>query len=119
MTADMTSSMDTTTAATTPASVTAIQQWDTVNDDRDIDALFTKSDVSLLPQPATRRTRQRRTFDMTNVRRSARLAKKQAIPAVEHTQRNLCRTGITYRSMKFVQALICYMLYAKLLKYME
>jgi hypothetical protein len=62
-----------------------------VNDDRDIDVLFTKPNVSLLPQPVTRRTRQRRTFDMTNVRQSAKLAKKPAIPMVEHAQRNLRR----------------------------
>jgi hypothetical protein len=35
--------------------------------------------------------RQRRVFDMTNVHRSACLAKRPAIPAVERAQRNLCR----------------------------
>jgi hypothetical protein len=58
-----------------------------MDDGRGIDALFTKLDAPLL---SARRTGQRRTFDMTKVCRSARLAKKPAIPAVERAQRNMC-----------------------------
>ncbi|CAN6251708.1 unnamed protein product [Urochloa humidicola] len=36
-----------------------------------------------------RRQRQRRVFDMTDLRRSARLAKKPPMPALERAQRNL------------------------------
>jgi hypothetical protein len=61
-----------------------------MDDERGIDALFTKLDAPLLPQSAAHRTHQRHTFDMTKVRRSARLAKKPAILAVQRAQRNLC-----------------------------
>lgn len=57
-----------------------------------IDALFCTPDmVELGPTPATRRQRQRRAFDMSNLRRSTRLANKPTMPAVEKAQRNLCR----------------------------
>jgi hypothetical protein len=58
---------------------------------RGVDALFTAPTSVILQPPATRRLRQRRTFDMSAVRRSARLAKKPAVPAIERAQRNLCR----------------------------
>jgi hypothetical protein len=57
----------------------------------DVDALFTTLEPTALLPPTTRRTRRRHSFDMSAVRRSARLAKKPAIPAVERAQRNLCR----------------------------
>lgn len=48
------------------------------------------------PPPAAV-TRRRRTYDMSNVRRSARLAKKPALPAVQRAQANLCRKlGLTF-----------------------
>jgi hypothetical protein len=56
-----------------------------------IDGLFTDLEQPVLQQPAPRRACQRLVFDMTNVHRSARLAKRPAIPAVERAQRNLCR----------------------------
>nr|TKW17005.1 hypothetical protein SEVIR_5G337100v2 [Setaria viridis] len=47
-------------------------------------------------EPGTHRQRQRRTFDMKAVRRSARLAKKPTMPATEKAQRNLCKKlGLT------------------------
>jgi hypothetical protein len=55
------------------------------------DALFTTMEPTALLPPTTLRTRLPRTFDMSAVRRSARLAKKPAIPAAERAQRNLCR----------------------------
>jgi hypothetical protein len=55
------------------------------------DTLFTNLDPPLLQQPAARRGRQRRVFGMKSVRRSARLANRPAIPAVERAQRVLCR----------------------------
>jgi hypothetical protein len=60
-------------------------------DSRGVDALFTAPTSVILQPPATRRLRQRRTFDMSAVRRSARLAKKPTVPAIERAQRNLCR----------------------------
>ncbi|CAO2040102.1 unnamed protein product [Urochloa humidicola] len=56
-----------------------------------IDALFSSPPSPILSQAPARRPRQRRTFDMQAVRRSARLARKPAAPAVEKAQRNLCR----------------------------
>ncbi|CAN6180490.1 unnamed protein product [Urochloa humidicola] len=56
-----------------------------------IDALFRSPPPPLVAQMPARRPRQRRTFDMKAVRRSARLAKKPTLPAVEKAQRNLCR----------------------------
>ncbi|CAN6170775.1 unnamed protein product [Urochloa humidicola] len=56
-----------------------------------IDALFCSPPSPILSQAPARRPRQRRTFDMQAVRRSARLARKPAVPAVEKAQRNLCR----------------------------
>jgi hypothetical protein len=64
---------------------------DDAADSRGVDALFTAPTPVVLQPPATRRLRQRRAFDMSAVRRSARLAKKPAVPAVERAQRNLCR----------------------------
>jgi hypothetical protein len=56
-----------------------------------VDSLFCDPPPPALQQPALRRPRQRRTFNMTAVRRSARLAIKPRIPAVQRAQRNLCR----------------------------
>jgi hypothetical protein len=56
-----------------------------------VDNLFTTPPAPILQQPAARKTRRRRTFDMAKVRRSARLAVKPSIPAVQKAQRNLCR----------------------------
>ena len=48
-------------------------------------AITLQPEVSLQPQ-----TRRRRTYDMSKVRRSARLASKPAIPAMKKVQLNLC-----------------------------
>jgi hypothetical protein len=64
---------------------------DDATDNCGVDALFTTPTLIVLQPPVTRHTRQRRTFDMSAVRRSAQLAKKPAIPAVERAQHNLCR----------------------------
>nr|TKW08179.1 hypothetical protein SEVIR_6G012100v2 [Setaria viridis] len=63
---------------------------------RVMDSLFCIPPPSLLQEPGLRRQRQRRTFDMTAVRRSARLAKKPTMPVTEKAQRNLCKKlGLT------------------------
>lgn len=54
-----------------------------------IDDLFATPPPPALLQPPPQRTRRGRTFDMSKVRRSARLAKKPVMPAVERVQRNL------------------------------
>ncbi|CAN6373715.1 unnamed protein product [Urochloa humidicola] len=51
--------------------------------------LFTTPEPPILPQLPQRRQRARRTFDMTAVRRSARLARKPVIPSIEKAQQNL------------------------------
>ncbi|CAN6354033.1 unnamed protein product [Urochloa humidicola] len=56
-----------------------------------VDALFCTSEPAVINQLPTRRPRQRRTFDMTAVRRSARLANKRNMPVAEQAQRNLWR----------------------------
>jgi hypothetical protein len=54
-----------------------------------VDALFCTPPVPLLQQPAARQPRQRRVFEMKDVRRSAQLAGKLSIPAVQKAQQNL------------------------------
>jgi hypothetical protein len=84
------------TGDTTPPSAVAPKDTPIGNNDgsgirnNGIDTLFTNLDPTLLQQPASRRGRQQRVFDMTNVRRSACLANRPAIPTVERAQRNLC-----------------------------
>ncbi|CAN6178894.1 unnamed protein product [Urochloa humidicola] len=56
-----------------------------------LDGLFCTPPPPIVAHPPSRRPRQRRTFDMTAVRRSVRLAKNPSMPAVERVQRNLCR----------------------------
>jgi hypothetical protein len=56
-----------------------------------IASLFCTPPPPLLQHPAPRRPRQKRTFDMTKVRCSARLACKPVMSAAERAQRNLCR----------------------------
>ncbi|CAN6372166.1 unnamed protein product [Urochloa humidicola] len=56
-----------------------------------VDDLLATPEQGILPQPPQRRQRQKRTFDMTAVRRSACLAKKPALPPLAKTQRNLYR----------------------------
>nr|TKW08332.1 hypothetical protein SEVIR_6G022166v2 [Setaria viridis] len=55
-----------------------------------VDDLFLTPPLAVLQLP-TRRTRPCRAFDMNKVRRSARLAKKPVMPAIERAQRNLWR----------------------------
>jgi len=47
--------------------------------------------ASPTPTPTQTRRRSRRVFDMSKVRRSARLATAPRIPAIQKAQRNLCR----------------------------
>jgi hypothetical protein len=56
-----------------------------------MNALFCSATAPLLQQPAARQPRQPRSFDMASVRRSARLASKPLIPAIQKAQRNLHR----------------------------
>ncbi|CAO2142046.1 unnamed protein product [Urochloa humidicola] len=56
-----------------------------------VGTLFCTPEQAVINQLPTRRPRQRRTFDMTAVRRSARLAKKRNMPVAEKAQRNLWR----------------------------
>ncbi|CAN6248136.1 unnamed protein product [Urochloa humidicola] len=56
-----------------------------------VDDLFASPAKAILQQPPPRRPRQRRTFDMTAVRRSARLAKKPVLPSLTKAQNNLYR----------------------------
>ncbi|XP_072148759.1 uncharacterized protein [Setaria viridis] len=56
-----------------------------------IDNLFATPPPPAIKQAPPQHARKGRTFDMTKVRRSARLAKKPALPAVERAQRNLCK----------------------------
>jgi hypothetical protein len=53
--------------------------------------LITSIEQPVLSQPAPRRGRQQRVFNMAPVRRSARLAKRPSMPAMERAQRHLCR----------------------------
>ena len=71
-----------------PADVT---QADDVHDNDVVDSLFSTPAPAVLRVLPGKPARQRRTFNMTKVRRSARLAKKPAMPAVERAQRNLWR----------------------------
>ena len=66
-------------------------QADDVHDNDAVDSLFSTPAPAVLQALPGKPARQRRTFDMTKVRRSARLAKKPAMPAVERAQRNLWR----------------------------
>nr|TKV97270.1 hypothetical protein SEVIR_9G483300v2 [Setaria viridis] len=62
----------------------------------EITSLFRTPTPPLIQAPEPRRQRQRRTFDMKAVRRSARLARKPSISVTEKAQRNLCRKlGLT------------------------
>lgn len=56
-----------------------------------VDALFCAADAPALAAPPAKPTRQRRVFNMDNIRRSARLAAKPAMPVIQKAQRNLCR----------------------------
>jgi hypothetical protein len=53
--------------------------------------LFTTIEPPVLSQPAPRCGRQQRVFNMAPVRRSARLAKRPSMLAMERAQRHLCR----------------------------
>nr|TKV92550.1 LOW QUALITY PROTEIN: hypothetical protein SEVIR_9G168700v2 [Setaria viridis] len=56
-----------------------------------VDDLFAAPAPPILQQPPLRRQRTRRSFDMSAVRRSARLALKPSVPALQRAQRNLWR----------------------------
>lgn len=65
----------------------------TMNGGDGIDSLFCRPEPAALgPPPLMEKCqRQRRVFDMSNLRRSARLSTKPAIPAAVKARRNLCR----------------------------
>ncbi|CAO2045826.1 unnamed protein product [Urochloa humidicola] len=70
-----------------------------------IEDLFRSPEAVFDAPPPARRPRQRRVFDMSTVRRSARLAKKIAMPAAERAQRNLVRKlGLTEDELAPVEA---------------
>ena len=72
-----------------------------------IDDLFTVPAPPLVAPPPQRRPRQRRAFDMSTVRRSARLAKRPILPAIQRAQRNLCRKlGISNDEMKPIEEVL-------------
>ncbi|CAO2179602.1 unnamed protein product [Urochloa humidicola] len=56
-----------------------------------VDDLFTEPASPLLHYPPIRAPRRRRVFDMSAVRRSARLAAKPAMPSLQRAQNNLMR----------------------------
>jgi hypothetical protein len=56
-----------------------------------VDNLFTTIEPPVLSQLVPRHGRQRWVFNMAPVRRSARLAKRPVMPAMERAQRHLCR----------------------------
>nr|TKW33343.1 hypothetical protein SEVIR_2G227900v2 [Setaria viridis] len=58
---------------------------------RSVHDLFANPEPPALQLQPTQRTRQRRTFNMNEVHRSARLVRKPAMPAIERKQRNLWR----------------------------
>ncbi|CAO2192151.1 unnamed protein product [Urochloa humidicola] len=69
--------------------------------------LFTVPEPPLLSQPPQQRQRARRTFDMTAVRRSARLARKPQIPSVEKAQRNLYRKlGVSTKEFATIEQVL-------------
>ena len=77
-------------AFSTPAPADETQADDVHGNDA-VESLFSTPAPAVLRALPGKPARQRRTFDMTKVRRSARLAKKPAMPAVERAQRNLWR----------------------------
>lgn len=56
-----------------------------------VHAMFCAADAPIIADLPAKPARQRRVFNMSNVRWSARLAAKPAMPAVAKAQRNLCR----------------------------
>ena len=72
-----------------------------------IDDLFTALEPPLVLLPPQWCPQQRRTFDMSAVRRSARLAKRSLLPAVQRAQRNLWRKlGISNDEMKPIEEIL-------------
>lgn len=72
-----------------------------------VDDLFVTPPQPLMQLQPQRCHRQRQVFDMTAVRRSARLAKRPAMPAVERAQRNLCRKlGLTDDDLKPIEEIL-------------
>lgn len=60
--------------------------------DAELDKFFTTPLAPVLQQqPPARQPRRRRVYDLSNVRRSVRLAKQPAMPAMKKAQVNLCR----------------------------
>lgn len=56
-----------------------------------VESLFCSATAPIVADLPARPARQRRVFNMESTRRSARLATKPALPAMEKAQRNLCR----------------------------
>lgn len=79
------------------------QPWDQTG----IESLFCTPRPPLLQQLAPCHPRQRCSFDMMTVRRSARLAKKLSIPAAERAQRNLwLKLGISNDEMAPIEEVL-------------
>jgi hypothetical protein len=72
-----------------------------------INDLFTRPALAIIQQQPPRRQRTPRTFDMSKVRRSARLAKKPVVPALERAQRNLWRKlGVSEDELRLVEDIL-------------
>lgn len=72
-----------------------------------VDALFCTPELLVLMQLRTRRPRQRCTFNMMAVWRSARLAQRPSILAVECAQRNLwCKLSISADKMAPIEEVL-------------
>ncbi|CAN6356994.1 unnamed protein product [Urochloa humidicola] len=56
-----------------------------------VDEFFTTPSSPLLNRPPVRATRKKRTFDISTVRRSSRLANRKAMPSMQRAQNNLLR----------------------------
>jgi hypothetical protein len=72
-----------------------------------ISDLFTRPAPAIIQHQPPHRQRTPRTFDMSKVCRSARLAKKPAIPALERAQRNLWRKlGVSEDELRPVEDIL-------------
>ncbi|CAO1940829.1 unnamed protein product [Urochloa humidicola] len=72
-----------------------------------VEGLFTEPEPPVLSHPPQRRQQNRRTFDMTAVRRSARLARKPQIPSLQKAQRNLChKLGVSAEEFDTIEQVL-------------
>jgi hypothetical protein len=72
-----------------------------------IDDIFTAPTPPAVIEKPQRPQRQRRTFDMSAVRRSTRLAKKPSMPAIQRAQRNIIRKlGLSEDELRPIEELL-------------